>query len=171
MQFVLECDRMDGLVFIDKGYLTELDSDMLYAMDILLDVPGTSELIFDFPGEAWDTVRLRETKPIREFCDKGKMIIWLLDGVEKECKIEKGNEIAEASQWLHIPTGQLLAVTASELIQCLSYPELEMEKVFELEVEAGWYAISNEGIDKILYCKKEQPNIITSNIQEIYENS
>lgn len=53
----------------------------------------------------------------------------------------KSNEIIETSKWLHIPTGKLLAVTASELIQCLSYPELEMEKIFELEVEDGWYAI------------------------------
>ena len=35
-----------GLVFIDESYLAELnDADLLYAMDILLDSSGTSELI------------------------------------------------------------------------------------------------------------------------------
>ncbi len=169
MKFILECDRMDGLVFIDKSYLSELDPEILYAMDILLDIHGDSELICDFPNEAWEDVRLRETKVVREFCESGKMIVWLLDGVEQECSIEKSDELAEIPKWLHVPTGELLAVTASELIQCISYPELEMEKVFESTVEAGWYAIWNEGIDKIMYCRKEAPTEILSNIQEIKE--
>ncbi len=167
MKFVLECSVMDGLVFIDESYLTELNDDMLYAMDILLDPSGSSELIYDFPNEAWDTVRQRETKLIREFCGQGKMIIWIMEGVVKECEFIESNEIADSLKWLHLPTGKLLAVSASELIQCLSYPELEMEKFFELSVEAGWYAIQNEGIDKIMYCRKNPPNTIPSNIQEI----
>jgi hypothetical protein len=61
-------------------------------------------------------------------------------------------------------TGQLLAVTASELIQCLSYPELEMEKIFELEMEAGWYAIWEDGIEKIMYDKIDAPNFPIHNI-------
>lgn len=170
MKFRLECDEMDGLIFIDKSYLAELNSYMLYAMDILLDPFGKTELIFDFPNEMWEIVRTRETKSIREFCEHGKMIIWLFDGAEKECKIEKNNEITDCPKWLHIPTGKLLAVTASELIQCLSYPELEMEYIFEMEIEDGWYAIWNKGIDEIMYCKKELPSSITSNIQEMYEN-
>ena len=170
MKFILDCDdEMDGLIFIDKSYLAELNSDMLYAMDVLLDPFGKTELVFDFPNEAWDIVRARETKRIREFCAHGKMIIWLFDGAEKECKIEESNEITDAPKWLHVPTGKLLAVTASELIQGLPYPELEMEKVFELEVEDGWYAIWDKGIDKIMYCKKEPPSSIPSNIQEMFE--
>lgn len=166
---MLECDEMDGLVFIDKSYLAELNSDMLYAMDILLDPFGDSELVFDFPNESWETARMRETKQISEFCRHGKMIIWLFNDVEQECIIEKSNEIYGSLKWLHVPTGELLAVTASELIQCLPYPELEMEPVFELSLERGWYAIWNEGINKIMYCKKEPPDLITSNIQEMFK--
>ena len=70
---------MDGFVLIDKYYLSELDDCMLYAKDILLDLLGKSELIFDFPNDSWNDVRLWETKSIQEFCDDGKMIIWLLD--------------------------------------------------------------------------------------------
>ena len=167
MKYTLDCDIMDGLVFIDESYLPELNDELLYAMDILLDSSGTSELIYDFPNETWDTVRHRETKQVREFCGQGKMIVWLLDRAAKECELSKSNKITEPCKWLHLPTGKLLAVTASELIQCLSYPELEMEKVFELLLEAGWYAIQNEGIEKMMYCKKQPPNSIFSNIQEI----
>jgi hypothetical protein len=167
MKYTLNCDIMDGLVFIDESYLSELNDELLYAMDILLDSSGTSELIFDFPNENWDTVRQRETEQVREFCGQGKMIIWLLEDVVKECEISKSNEITDPCKWLHLPTGKLLAVTASELIQCVSYPELEMEKVFELSLEAGWYAIQNEGVDKIMYCKKQPANSFFSNIQEI----
>ena len=169
MKFMLACDEMDGLVFIDKSYLAELNSELLYAMDILLDPCGDSELAFDFPDEPWETASLRETKQIREFCRQGKMIIWLLNEVEQECSIEKSSEIYGALKWLHVPTGELLAVTASELIQCLPYPELSIEPVFELSLEGGWYAIWNEGMNKIMYCKKEPPDLIPSNIQEMFE--
>ena len=68
MKFTLDCDILDGLVFIDESYLSELnDADLLYAMDILLDISGTSELICDFPDEDWNIVRQRETEQIREF--------------------------------------------------------------------------------------------------------
>ncbi len=168
MKYTLNCDIMDGLVFIDESYLIELNNDdLLYAMDILLDLSGTSELIFDFPDEDWDTVRQRETEQIREFCGQGKMVVWLLENAVKECELTKSAELTDPCKWLHLPTGKLLAVTASELIQCLAYPELEMEKVFELLLEPGWYAIQNEGVDKIMYCKKQPPNSIFSNIQEI----
>ena len=167
MKFTLECDVMDGLILIDESYLSELNDDLLYAMDILLDSSGTSELVCDFPDEPWDTVRQRETKQIRKFCEQGKMIVWLLDNVVKECEIEESNKMTDPCKWLHLPTGKLIAVTASELIQALSYPELEMEKVFELPVEAGWYAIQNEGIDKIMYCRKKPSDSIFLNIQEV----
>ncbi len=37
----MNCDMLDGLVFIDESYLSELnDPDLLYAMDILLDSSG-----------------------------------------------------------------------------------------------------------------------------------
>ena len=51
MKFTLECDVMDGLILIDESYLSELNDDLLYAMDILLDSSGTTELIYDFPNE------------------------------------------------------------------------------------------------------------------------
>ena len=168
MKFTLECDMLDGLILIDESYLSELNDDLLYAMDSLLDSSGTTELIFDFPNEPWDIVRQRETKQIREFCGQGKMIVWLLNHVAKECEIEKSNEITDPCKWLHLPTGKLLAITASELIQGLSYPELEMEKVFELSVEGGWYAIQNEGINRIMYCREKPSNSILLNIQELY---
>ena len=167
MNFMLECSVLDGLVFIDEGYLAGLNDDLLYEMDILLDYNGTSELICDFPDESWDIVRPRETKEIRKFCAYGKMIIWILDSVEKECELIKSAEITAPCKWLHLPTGKLLAVTASELIQGLAYSELEMEKVFELSLEPGWYAIQNEGVDNIMYCKKQPPKSIPLNIQEV----
>ena len=77
------------------------------------------------------------TKRTREFCGQGKMIVWLLDCVVKECEFTKNVEITAPCKWLHLPAGKLLAVTASELVQCLAYPELEMEKVFDRSLEPG----------------------------------
>ncbi len=164
MKFMLTCEEMDGLVFTDKNSLTELDSNLLYSMDIFLDPSGKSELVFDFPDETWDAVRMRETQPVKEFCNSGKMIIWSFQNTEKECELVSSNKIPASPKWLYLPSGSLLAVSASELIQCLSYPELEMETFFKLETEAGWYAFWNEGTDKIIFCKKEPQNTIIQNI-------
>lgn len=154
MNYILECDDSDGLVLIDKSYLKYLDADMLYAMDILIDRLGKTELIYDFPGEDWSEVWSRETMPIKEFCGSGKMLVWLSDRVRKEGKIEIGCNPPSSAERLHIPTGNLLAITAGELIQCLSYPELEPEIVFEMEVDTGWYFIWKEEPDKIFYSKE-----------------
>jgi len=51
MKFIVECDGSDGLVLMDQSYLGEMDSELLYSMDILLDRHGESELIYDFPSE------------------------------------------------------------------------------------------------------------------------
>ncbi len=120
MKYTLDCDILDGLIFIDESYLSELkDADLLYEMDILLDVSGSSELICDFPNEDWDTVRQRETGGIREFCGQGKMIVWVVECVVKECELIKSAEI------------------------------------------------QNEGVDNIMYCKKQPPKSIPLNIQEV----
>ena len=66
---------------------------------------------------------------------------------------------------VNAPSGKLLGVSASELIQCLAYPELEMEKLFELDVDAGWYQVLNEGIESILYCKQEPKDDLIQNVQ------
>lgn len=80
MKYTLDCDTLDGLVFIDESYLSELnDADLLYAMDILLDSSGTSELIFDFFNEDWDIVRQQETKRIRDFCGQGKIYDYMMN--------------------------------------------------------------------------------------------
>lgn len=162
MKFNFTCDDMDGFILIDASYQKIFDSDMLYALDILLDISGSSELIYDFPNENWKTVRLRETASIRNFCSSGKMILWFFGNTVKEGEIEYTDTLRNAYQWLYLPTGNLLAVSASEFIQCLSYPELEMEITFTLTVAAGWYAVAreylpsaNSAIEKIYYCKNE----------------
>ena len=150
MEYTLNFEYSDdGLVFIDKAYLTEWNDDLLYEMDILLDPHGKTELICDFPNEDWDTV----------------------DCVFEKCEIEECNEIADSYKWLYLPTGKLLVASASELVQCLAYPELEMEeeKFFELSLESGWYAIQNEGIAKTMYCKKKPPESTLSNIKNVIE--
>ena len=130
-------------------------------MEILIDIVGKTELIYDFPNEKWNIVRDRETNNIREFCNNREMIIWLLDSIDKECEVWFVNEIQEPSKWLNICSGKLLAVTAS------SYPELEMEKVFEINLEKGWYSISKGSIDKITLALHKVPPIPPfDNIQE-----
>ncbi len=67
----------------------------------------------------------------------------------ENCEIDFLDGKCDADMFLNIPSGKLVLVNAGELIQCMSYPELEMEKILELKVEKGIYAVKNEGIEKI----------------------
>lgn len=167
MKFIVDCDRNSGLVLVDKSFLDDMDSELLYSMDILLDCFGKTELIYDFPSEHWKIVRERESNAIKSFCNSGKMILNLLPSGEHQCEFHLVDDLFVAFKWLHMPTGNLLAVTADELIQCVAYPDLEMEKIFELQLEKGWYAFSNNSEGEILCCRKFPPKPPFDNIQEI----
>ncbi|MBE6047961.1 MAG: hypothetical protein E7213_06100 [Clostridium sp.] len=69
MNFNFECDETDGLVLIDESFLNEINEEILYSLDIFLDRYGKSELIYDFPDEDWNSVRQRESKRLKEFCN------------------------------------------------------------------------------------------------------
>lgn len=103
-------------ILIDKSYLDELDDSFLYALDIYLDKLGKSELVYDFPDEQWEDVWIRESKVIIDYCKIRKMIIF------------QHREGWKASgTMIEVKSGTLILVEASELIECLSYPDLEME--------------------------------------------
>ncbi len=152
MKFDYICDNLpDGLVLIDEAFLGELNEDMLYSFEILLDREGRTELTYDFEGEDWGTVWERETVLIKDFCNAGKMFVFLWDKDIENCEIEFVNNCGGIC--ISIPSGKLVLVNAGELIQCLMYPDLEMEKVLEVNVEAGNYNVECEGIERIKLSK------------------
>ena len=155
MKFSYKCDGMDGLVLIDKKYLGEIDENLLDELDIFLDRYGKSELIYDFPNEKWEDVRERETKKIIKFCNSGKMVIFLFNGDEDDCEINVSNIQNDSQTYIEIESGKLILVNASELVQCLAYPELEMEKNLEIDhIDKGIYSVKYEGIKDIKLVKE-----------------
>lgn len=150
MRFSYACDGMDGLVLIDEKYLDELDDTLLSELDILLDRYGKSELVHDFPNEKWEDVRRRETKEIVEFCNLGKMIIFLHYKDEENCEINFSDLQSDSKTLINVKSGKLIIVNASELIQCLSYPDLDMETILEINnLDVGTYSIEFDGINSI----------------------
>ena len=168
MKFNFECDEMDGLVLIDEGYLNEIDDDILYAFDIFLDRYGKSELVYDFPNKNWASVRERESIKLKEFCNSGKMILFLVDKDELNCEIQLSNKNYNTDTFLNVSSGKIILVNAGELIQCLAYPDLEVEKILEIEdIEKGTYAIENEGIRKINCIKSITTKSTFDNVIEL----
>lgn len=152
MRFDYICDNMpDGLVLMDEEYFDELDEDMLYSFEILLDQQGETELTYDFAGEDWLTVRERESKLINDFCNAGKMFVALGDKDIENCQIEFVDHCEGTC--ISAPSGKLVMVNAGELIQCLLYPDLEMGKVLELNVDVGNYSVECKSIERIRLCK------------------
>lgn len=150
MRFSYVCDGMDGLILIDEKYLDELDDILLSELDILLDRYGKSELVYDFPGEKWEDVWRRETKEIVEFCNSGKMVIFLHYEDEEYCEINFSDFQNGSKTFIDIKSGKLILVNASELIQCLAYPDLEMETLLEIDnLDVGTYSLKFEGINSI----------------------
>ncbi len=154
--------RFDGqedvLVLLDKTVITQLTEEFLYLLDIFIDVDGKSELIYDFPDENWEDVRMRETQKLADFCNSGKMNIWLTDDIEKEYQIKMGTGTGNFHRAIYAPSGNLVFVSASELIQCALYPEMEMEILYELCVPEGWYELSDikNGIIEYHKCEKSK---------------
>lgn len=163
MKFCFECDEIDALVLIDESYLGEIDNDILYSFDIFLDRDGHTELIYDFPDEKWEVVRERESIKIKDFCNSGKMLVLLTDTDLVDWEMSFSSENYETDKFLLIPSGRLILVNASELIQCLAYPDLEMDKIAEINVEKGEYAIMNEG-KRICCCKSAIPKASINNV-------
>ncbi len=141
----------DGLVLMDEVYFEELNEDMLYSFEIFLDRAGETELIYDFEGEDWITVWERESKLIKDFCNAGKMLVLLGDKNIENCEIKVVDNCDGTC--ISIPSGKLALVNAGELIQCLLYPDLTMEKVLEINVDAGNYSVECEEIKRIKLSK------------------
>lgn len=167
MKFNYEHDDPDGLVLIDEYYYNEFNSDILYSFEIYLDYKGRTELIFDFPGEKWEVVRARESAAFKDFCNSGKMIVLLANKSIENCEIDFMDGECDADMFLNVPSGKLVLVNANELIQCIAYPELEMEKILEINVEKGTYAVKNDGIKKISCYKNASKKLVFNNFLEL----
>lgn len=168
MKYTFECDEMDGLVLIDQYYLDKFNEEILYSFDIFLDRYGKSELVYDFPDEKWDDVHERESKKFLEFCNSGKMVVFLVDKNQYNCDIQFSRECFETNTYLNIKSGKLILVNAGELIQCVAYPDLKMEKILEIDdVEVGTYAVSSNSICSIVCRKSIVSKTVFSNIIEL----
>lgn len=162
MRFSYIPDGIDGLVLIDRESLKKLDSRLLYELDILLDRYGKSELAYDFSDE-WKDVWKRETKEIVEFCNSGKMIIFLTSEGKENCEFTVSTLQSRPTSFIDIRSGKMILLNASELIQCLSYPSLEMETILDISLEPGTYLLAHEGIANIRLEKVENRSDLAAN--------
>lgn len=166
MNFCYECDSMDALVLIDEQYLDKIDDEVLRELDIFIDYYGKSELAYDFPNENWNDVRKRETKELVEFCNSGKMVIFLYYENEKNGEITISDSKKSSRTFINIESGKLILVNASELLQCLAYPDLKMERILEIEnVEKGFYSIEYEEIKSLKLARRLECNEVNNAIE------
>lgn len=140
MQIHVQSDCPEGMVLIDPAFFEKMDEDILRAMDIFIDKDGESELVYDFPGEDWKTVYERETKPFVFFVKNGGLWIKLLSNEDMVFSIEQSDTVA-SNEYMDVISGKIIIVLASELLQCLFYPELEMEILGSIDVPNGKYSI------------------------------
>ena len=154
MQINVQSEWPEGVVLIDPAFFEKMDENILRAMDIYIDKDGESELVYDFPGEDWKTVYERETKPFRSFAENGGLWINLLSEKEMVFSIEQSETIT-SDEYINVISGKIIVVLARELLQCLFYPELEMEIFGSIELPNGKYSVGYSANGMIAYRKVE----------------
>ena len=152
MQINVQSDYPDGIVIIDSACLEQMDDTILRSMDIYLDKDGKSELVYDFPDEDWNTVYERECKPFVSFVESGRLWIKLLSKKDMVLSIEKSDTV-DSKTYINVTSGNLKIVLASELLQCLYYPELEMQILGKLDIPNGKYMFEYSVNGNIRYKK------------------
>ena len=141
MKVHVQSDLIDGIVLADPAVFERMDENILRAKDIYLDKNGESELVYDFQGEDWETVYVRESRPFVSFVESGGLWIKLLSDVEMDLAIEQAEKV-DSKDYITVTSGRIIIVLAGELLQCLFYPDLEMEVLGSLELPDGEYSIS-----------------------------
>jgi hypothetical protein len=66
-------------------------------------------------------------------------------------------------RWECSSSGNMILLNAGELIQCLSYPSLEMKTILDISLESGTYLLSHEGIASIRLKKVENISDFAAN--------
>lgn len=147
MKFEID-SQTDGLVFIDPKVIKELieEHDFSYDFSLLLDRKGETDLIYDFPkNKEWKEIWKQETKKIIDFCNTGKLVIFLSYPQEEsnyELEIRLENEQVNSDIQIYIPTGNLLITSGVTLVEALSFFDMEApEKIAMIKLEPGWYSI------------------------------
>ena len=153
MNFNVACELDDGIVVIDPAKIEEINEKIMYAMDIYIDPEGVTEVVFDFPGEDWNSVYKRQTRKLLDFTDEGNMWIKLVKPGEHEFTMEQ-TASGDFEEMVSVTSGKLQVVLARELLQCIYFPELDMELLGEIELENGNYKIGSSEEGKILFYKE-----------------
>lgn len=148
MNIEYQISFVDALAIIDPAVFSEMDEEFLYAFDIFLDKDGESELVFDFPGEEWNEVWNRETRCVRDFIEAHKMVLWRIQEGDYKGELVEVNQELTVPQELEVIGDSVLVLSASELIQCLLYPDVDMvdmEIFAEIPFEKGTVLFEKEG--------------------------
>ena len=154
MEVHVQSDMTDGIVLLDPAFFKKTDENILRAMDIFLDKNGESELIYDFPDEEWEKVYVRESKPFVELVEAGEIWIKLFSNTDMVLSIEQTDTL-DTKEYVTVISGKMIIVLASELLQCLYYPELDIEILGSLELPNGQYRIAYSTDGAIKYSKVE----------------
>lgn len=152
MEVHVQSDMTDGIVLLDPAFFKKMDENILRAMDIFLDKNGESELIYDFPDEEWEKVYVRESKPFVELVEAGEIWIKLFSNIDMVLSIEQ-NDTLDTKDYVTVISEKMIIVLASELLQCLYYPELDMEILGSMELPNGQYRIAYSTDGAIKYSK------------------
>ena len=152
MEVHVQSDMTDGIVLLDPAFFKKTDENILRAMDIFLDKNGESELIYDFPDEEWEKVYVRESKPFVELVEAGEIWIKLFSNTDMVLSIEQTDTL-DTKEYVTVISGKMIIVLASELLQCLYYPELDIEILGSLELPNGQYRIAYSTDGAIKYSK------------------
>lgn len=91
------------------------------------------------------------------------MIVFLTSEREEDCELVFSVLQSRPMSFIDIRSGKMMLLNAGELIQCLSYPSLEMTTILDISLEPGTYLLAHEGIANIRLEKVENISDLAAN--------
>lgn len=182
----IRCELGGGLILLDESRLDqwehsegEANFEPIEEFSIALDVEGTTDIVYDYPGESWEDVWRRETQGIVSRINAGEMAVLILPegdfavDLNIDGELTKTHTIRYCESEIQISSGKLIIAELGRLIENLGLDRKYLradEDWFtyqEIELCPGTYAVRFgvqtrfEGVNprSELYGKEEDPAI------------
>lgn len=116
--FRVDCEIDGGLLVGDRQVLSNLSDEDLFSLMVAVDEQGRTDLAFDYSGESWPEVYMRETNRLRQRCAAGELLFLNLGAGRFWCQVAEGalgkepvgTSAVIITGGLQLPTGDLVLV-------------------------------------------------------------
>lgn len=162
-QFYCDICGCGGLLISSKQWFDNLSENLSYSLEIVLDVDGRSELIFDFPDQPWNDVWKLEANKWLSFTNSGIVALILFGtgtyNISFYLNNDLSNDLSQNNQLQHFSNLKVedkIYITEADDFLISAFSDVlkyEDENFERLNIPFGFYEI---------YCSSKKDNFSSS---------